>query len=45
MSLTAEQIATFDEKGFVRARYYQDKWKTDPPNDIEHSRSADSFLV
>jgi hypothetical protein len=31
--------------GDLRARYYEDKWKTYPPNDIEHSRSADSFRV
>jgi ectoine hydroxylase-related dioxygenase (phytanoyl-CoA dioxygenase family) len=31
--------------GDQRARYYKDKSKTYPPNDIEHARSADSFLV
>jgi ectoine hydroxylase-related dioxygenase (phytanoyl-CoA dioxygenase family) len=31
--------------GDLRARYYEDKWKTYPPNDIEHARSADSFRV
>jgi ectoine hydroxylase-related dioxygenase (phytanoyl-CoA dioxygenase family) len=31
--------------GDLRARYYDDKWKTYPPNDIEHARSADSFRV
>jgi len=31
--------------GDLRARYYADKWKTYPPNDIEHARSADSFRV
>jgi ectoine hydroxylase-related dioxygenase (phytanoyl-CoA dioxygenase family) len=32
-------------EGDLRSRYYEDKWKTYPPNDIEHSRSADSFKV
>jgi ectoine hydroxylase-related dioxygenase (phytanoyl-CoA dioxygenase family) len=38
---------TFNAKsdGDLRARYYDDKWKAYPPNDIEHARSADSFLV
>jgi len=31
--------------GDLRARYYEDKWKTYPPNDVEHARSADSFKV
>lgn len=31
--------------GDLRARYYDDKWKSYPPNDIEHARSADSFRV
>ena len=31
--------------GDLRARYYEDKWKTYPPNDIEHARSAESFRV
>jgi ectoine hydroxylase-related dioxygenase (phytanoyl-CoA dioxygenase family) len=31
--------------GDLRARYYDDKWKTYPPNDIEHARSAESFRV
>jgi len=31
--------------GDLRARYYEDKWKTYPPNDIEHARSADTFKV
>ncbi len=31
--------------GDLRARYYEDKWKTYPPNDIEHARSADSYRV
>ena len=29
--------------GNLRARYYEDKWKAYPPNDIAHARSADSF--
>lgn len=31
--------------GNLRARYYEDKWKTYPPNDIDHARSAESFRV
>ena len=31
--------------GNLRARYYEDKWETYPPNDIDHARSADSFRV
>lgn len=31
--------------GDLRARYYEDKWKSYPPNDVEHARSADSFRV
>ncbi|HJP39660.1 MAG TPA: phytanoyl-CoA dioxygenase family protein [Gammaproteobacteria bacterium] len=31
--------------GDLRARYYEDKWKTYPPNDIQHARSAESFRV
>jgi len=31
--------------GDLRARYYEDKWKTYPPNDIDHARSAESFRV
>jgi len=31
--------------GDLRARYYEDKWKAYPPNDVEHARSADSFKV
>jgi len=31
--------------GNLRARYYEDKWKAYPPNDIAHARSADSFRV
>jgi ectoine hydroxylase-related dioxygenase (phytanoyl-CoA dioxygenase family) len=31
--------------GELRARYYEDKWQTYPPNDREHARSADSFRV
>lgn len=31
--------------GDLRARYYADKWRTYPPNDVEHARSADSFKV
>jgi ectoine hydroxylase-related dioxygenase (phytanoyl-CoA dioxygenase family) len=34
-----------ESDGDLRARYYQDKWKTYPPNDIEHARSASSFRV
>lgn len=38
---------TFNRKsdGDLRAGYYEDKWKTYPPNDVEHARGADSFLV
>ena len=31
--------------GDLRARYYEDKWKSYPPNDLAHARSADSFKV
>jgi ectoine hydroxylase-related dioxygenase (phytanoyl-CoA dioxygenase family) len=31
--------------GELRTRYYEDKWQTYPPNDLEHARSADSFRV
>jgi hypothetical protein len=31
--------------GDLRARYYEDKWKAYPPNDIDHARSAESFRV
>lgn len=31
--------------GDLRDRYYEDKWKTYPPNDVEHARNADSFRV
>ncbi len=31
--------------GNLRAQYYEDKWKTYPPNDIAHARDADSFRV
>lgn len=31
--------------GDLRARYYADKWKTYPPNDIAHARGADTFRV
>lgn len=34
-----------ESDGDLRARYYRDKWKTYPPNDREHARSADSFRV
>ena len=34
-----------ESDGELRSRYYDDKWKTYPPNDMEHVRSADSFLV
>jgi ectoine hydroxylase-related dioxygenase (phytanoyl-CoA dioxygenase family) len=34
-----------ESDGDLRSRYYDDKWKTYPPNDREHARSADSFLV
>lgn len=34
-----------ESDGNLRERYYEDKWKTYPPNDIKHARSADSFLV
>ena len=31
--------------GDLRARYYEEKWKAYPPNDIEHARIAESFRV
>ena len=34
-----------ESDGDLRARYYEDKWETYPPNDLEHARSADSFRV
>jgi ectoine hydroxylase-related dioxygenase (phytanoyl-CoA dioxygenase family) len=34
-----------ESDGDLRASYYEDKWQAYPPNDVEHSRSADSFRV
>jgi ectoine hydroxylase-related dioxygenase (phytanoyl-CoA dioxygenase family) len=34
-----------ESDGELRAKYYEDKWKTYPPNDLEHARNADSFRV
>ncbi len=31
--------------GYQRKRYYEDKLKTYPPNDIDSARSADTYLV
>jgi 2-aminoethylphosphonate dioxygenase len=31
--------------GDMRNRYYTDKWKTYPPNDLDHARSNDSYRV
>jgi hypothetical protein len=34
-----------ESDGDLRASYYEDKWKTYPPNDVEHARSAETFRV
>jgi ectoine hydroxylase-related dioxygenase (phytanoyl-CoA dioxygenase family) len=31
--------------GDLRARYYEDKWRSYPPNDVAHARIAESFRV
>ncbi len=38
---------TFNRRsdGDMRARYYEDKWSSYPPNDSDHARNADSFRV